>query len=369
MSPRTKKRLLIAVACLLALLVAGALAMHVAARRVEARIVEFLGSEGQAARIDVGLSEVVLHDVTIGAPQGWPTEQTLRARRIVCTPDWRSLVSRRLVIRTLAVEDYYLSVRRSSAGLEVLPTLSARAREKRQESAAQDKDAAEQWETEIGMAALRNGRIEYYDAVIAKPAHRIDLDQLQAQVGPLYFPKRSEHTTLQVSGRVLGKTHSGTMTLDGWLAAASGDTDVRTRLAGVEVPVLAPYLYKGSSATMSGGTVDLDMRTRIEKRQLNANGHLDMHNLRFSGHGDSLLSLPRKAVLAALEDRNGQVSFDFTLAGNLDDPKFSLDDSISMRLMGGLAQAIGVSAKGVAEGVGDVVQELGNALSNLVEHK
>ncbi|HYG43721.1 MAG TPA: DUF748 domain-containing protein [Bordetella sp.] len=369
MEPRTKKRLLIASACLLALLAAAALATHLAARRVEARIVELLGPAGQAERIDVGLAEVVLHEVVIGAPEGWPAKQTLRAKRIVFTADWRSLMARRLVIDSLTIENYYLSVRRSAEGIQLLPTLASRARAKRQQSANEGKDPSGQWETEIGTAILQDGQLDYYDTVVSQPPHRITLDQVQAQVGPLHFPKRTEHTALKVSGRTVGKPQSGTIAVDGWLAAASGDADVHTRLARVEVPVLAPYLYHGSAAVLAGGVVDLDMRTRIAQRQLNATGHLELHNLKFGDSGDHLLSLPRKAVIAALEDRNGNVAFDFTLTGNLDDPKFSLDDSISMRLAGGLAKAIGVSAKGVAEGVGSAVRGLGDALSDLVKQK
>jgi len=368
MNHRTRKRLSIAAACLLALLAATALAAYVAAQVVESRIVELLGPSGRAARIDVRLKEVVLHDVEIGAPKGWPAEHTLRARRIACTPDWRSLLSHKLLVRTLAVEDYYLSVRRSADGIELLPTLSAQARQKRQQSAAEGKDPSEQWETEIRSAVLRDGRVDYYDAVVAKPPHRVALAQLHAEIGPVYFPKRAERTNLKVSGQIPGKSRTGTTTVEGWLEAASGNADVRNRLSQVDVPVLAPYLYKGSAATLAGGAVDLDMHTRIERRRLNAKGHLELRGLRF-GEGDRLLSLPRKAVLAALEDRKGEVAFDFTLTGNLDDPKFSLDDSLSMRLAGGLAKGIGVSAKGMAEGVGGVVRELGDALSDLVEQK
>ncbi|MCD0502082.1 DUF748 domain-containing protein [Bordetella petrii] len=365
MNRRAKKYLLIAAAGLLALLAVGALAAHLAAQQVQARIVELLGPSGQAARIEVGLSQVVLHDVAIGGPQGWPAEQTLRARRIVCTPDWRSLVSRRLLIHSLTVEDYYLSVRRSSQGVELLPMLSGRAREKRAQSSAEGQPP-QKWETEVGRIVLRDGQLDYYDAVAAKPAHHIAIDQLQAKIGPLYFPKRNEHTSLDVSGRMLGKARNGTFTLQGWLAAASRDADMRTRLAGVDAPVLAPYLYKGSPAMLAGGAVNLDMHTRIAQHRLNAQGHLELSHLKFGG-GDSLASLPRKAVVAALEDRDGRVAFDFTLTGNLEDPKFSLEDSLSMRVVGGLGKAVGVSAKGIAESVGGAVQGLGEALSNLVE--
>jgi len=369
MEKRTQKRLLIAAACILALLAAGALAAHVATRVVEARIVDWLGPWGKAGRIEVGLAEVVLYDVDIGAPDGWPAEKTLQAAHIACTPDWRSLVSRRLVIRTLTMDDFYLSARRSPHRIELLPTLSAKAREKREKDAREGKQPSRRWETEIGNAYLRDGRVDYYDTVAAKPAHRMAFDRMQAQVGPLYFPRRAEQTRILVSGRVLGKARSGTVAVDGWLAGTGNDADVRTRLHQVDVPALAPYLYKKAPAALAGGSVDLDMRTRIQQRRLDAAGHLELRDLRFGEGGENLLSLPRKAVLAALEDRNGTVSFDFTLTGNLDDPKFSLDDSLSMRMVGGLSKAIGVSAKGVAEGVGGAVRELGDALSDLVEQK
>jgi len=367
MDTRTKKRLLIAAICIVGLLAAGALAAHVAARVVQARIVDWLAPWGTAGRIDVGLAEVVLYDVDIGAPEGWPAERTLRAARIVCTPDWRSLASRRLVIRTLAMDDFYLSARRSAGRIEVLPTLSEKARRKREEDARAGKQPSQRWETEIGDAVLRNGRVDYYDTVAAKPAYRMSFEPMQARVGPLHFPQRPEPIKIQVDGRVADTR--GAVAVEGWVAGTMGDADVRTRLSQVPVTVLAPYLYKKAPAALAGGSADLDMRTRIQRRRLNAAGHLELRDLRFGADGDSLLSLPRKAAIAALEDRQGRVSFDFTLTGNLDDPKFSLDDDLSMRMAGGLAKAIGVSAKGVAEGVGGAVRELGDALSDLVNQE
>jgi hypothetical protein len=110
------------------------------------------------------------------------------------------------------------------------------------------------------------------------------------------------------------------------------------------------------------------MRTAIAKRELHASGTVALRSLKFSGDG-SLFSLPRKAVLAALKDNTGALRFDFALAGNLDNPKFSVTRGFSAQVAQGFSHAIGVGAEGAAEGVTGAVKELGNALSDLLSPK
>jgi hypothetical protein len=84
---------------------------------------------------------------------------------------------------------------------------------------------------------------------------------------------------------------------------------------------------------------------------------------------DTFMSIPTKAAIAALKDRRDQIKLDFVLDGNLRDPKFSLNESLSKKLAAGFAKALGVSAEGVAKGAGDTVKGIGNALKNLLEAK
>jgi hypothetical protein len=73
------------------LILAGVAAMHFAARSAKESIHEALGPEGEAAEIKVGLTSIEILDVRIKAPRGWPSDSTLRARRIVVVPDLREL--------------------------------------------------------------------------------------------------------------------------------------------------------------------------------------------------------------------------------------------------------------------------------------
>ena len=74
------------------------------------------------------------------------------------------------------------------------------------------------------------------------------------------------------------------------------------------------------------------------------------------GH-ETVAGAAHRAALAVL-NRDGRVDLDFKLQGRTDDPKFSLDESLSTRIAAGFAEAVGVSVKGVATGVGGVFRGL-----------
>ncbi|ARP91461.1 hypothetical protein CAL14_15190 [Bordetella genomosp. 9] len=346
----------------------AALAMHVAARVVVARIQDLLGDQGHAARIDVGWSQIVLENVEIGAPPDWPARQTLRAARATLEPDWRALLSDRISIRRVVISDYYLSVLRAPGGrLEILPTLRERARQRADEQAqkngGQSGEDKPKRETDVGQLVLESGRLDFFDGQVAKKPYRVPFENVHAEIGPLHAPANNAQTKVDMKGEIVGKKRRGTAQVTGWLAMPSRDADVRTTLAGADVSLLAPYLQRHSPSVLTGGQMDLDMTTRVQNQQLDAHGKVRLRDTEFS---NNLGSIPRKAVIAALENRKGEVTFDFTLQGSLKDPKFSLTDDMSTRIVGGFAKAIGVSVEGVAEGVGSAVKGLGGALGELI---
>ena len=56
--------------------------------------------------------------------------------------------------------------------------------------------------------------------------------------------------------------------------------------------------------------------------------------------------------------RDGRIRIRFALDGRLDDPAFSLNESLATRVASGLADSLGVSLAGVVHGVGNVVKGL-----------
>jgi hypothetical protein len=64
------------------------------------------------------------------------------------------------------------------------------------------------------------------------------------------------------------------------------------------------------------------------------------------------MGMPRNAVVNSLKDRNGSIDIDFALKGDVSRPNFSLNEALGTRIAAGMAGQLGVSIKGLAEGVG-----------------
>ncbi len=356
----------------LVLALLAVLGATLATRVVESRILAVLGEQGHAARIHVRPSEIVLEGLEVGAPPDWPVRQTLRAARVVVIPHWSSMLSDELSLDRITITDYYLSVLRPrTGGIRYMPTLREHRNE---EPAAHDANGHQRRRpVNIGKLELRDGRLDFFDATMATPPYRVPVEKLNADIGPIPIrdpdnPQADAHTQLQAQGQMVGKNRRGKVELDGWISLPGHDLDIQARLRSVDVALLAPYLQRKAPAALAGGQVDLDMHTKVEKQRLQAKGTITLTDLAFDNSNAPLLALPRKVVMAALEDRKGKVSFDFSLSGNLQDPKFSMDDSLAAQFTSGFAKAIGVSVQGVAGGVEEAIKGLGDALDNLL-HK
>lgn len=67
---------------------------------------------------------------------------------------------------------------------------------------------------------------------------------------------------------------------------------------------------------------------------------------------DTFMGLPRSTVIKFLEDHNNSIDMDFALSGDIPQPNFSLNETLSTRVAAGMAAKLGVSLQGLAEGLG-----------------
>src|SRR5690606_6667606 len=160
------------------------------------------------------------------------------------------------------------------------PTVRQRARDK-----ARARGGRQPRQTRIERIELRGGSLDFYDAVVADPPHRIAFDQVRSTLGPLAFPLRGERTGVDMTGRLAGERPGGEVAFKGWIALGSGDADIDTRLRAADIAPLRPYLQKGRGAVLAGGNMDLAMRTRMADRKLDANGEVVLRGLKLQDDG------------------------------------------------------------------------------------
>jgi hypothetical protein len=347
---------------------AAAVGLHFATKALKTQVQQALGADSEVGDIAVGWSAIEVRGVRIHAPQGWPAPDTLRAQRIVVTPDLRSLLSAKIHISSITVDDAYLSVWRTREGrLRLLPSLL-----ENKKPATAGASSSTSPTVQIGAIELRGGVVEFFDSSVSARTnpgpHKLRLEQLQVSVDDLQVPALAGRTKLKLDGTIKGVQRDGALSLHGWAELADKNSELTTKLHGIDLLVLQPYLIKASETGVKRGTLDLNLTSNVRANRLHAPGTVTLTGLELapsSGTFATFMGVPRQAVVAALKNRNDQIAVSFALEGNLDDPQFSLNDSFAKRVGTAAAETLGISIEGLTRNVGNAAEGLGNTVKKL----
>jgi hypothetical protein len=365
MKKSVKRAIVIIGVLVVAIAIAAFAGLHFATRALKSQVEQALGPDSEVAEIVVNWTSIEARGVRIRGPKGWPVEEALRAERIVVSPDLLGLFSARLHVPRIVVDQAYLSVLRTRDGkLRLLPGLL----EKPKADDASAGAAAPMPVFTIGTIELRHGMLDFYDATVRTPAHRTRLEQLHAKVEKLHFPSLTGRTGIQLDGSVKGVQRDGRLSVGGWVELANKNSEIVTKLQGIDLVALQPYLIKASETGVRRGTLDMTLKSVVHDNRLRAPGSVTLTKLELAPSGGAFgtfMGVPRQAVVAALKNRKGQITLNFTLEGNLNDPKFSVNDSFAKHLGSAVAETLGISVEGLTRGVGGAAEGLGGVMKKL----
>ena len=357
---RLRRRLTLGAIVLLAFVLLGFVGLNVAVHQLRSQIETALGPRASVGAINAGWTGVEVLDLRIKGATGWPADDELRARRVHVRPDLRSLFGGPWRIAKVRVEDAYVSAMRTRDGkTHVLPALLDDRKKNTAGPARGEPSAAGVPLVEIGRIEVDAAQLDFFDASVRKPALRLHVEQLDAEVEHLVLPALDKPIELKVSGVFKGPQRDGKIALDGNYTPATHDANVHARFAGVDLLALQPYLLKVADSGVRRGSLDLELRATVLNDKLKAPGKLTLTNLELASDGAlaTFAGVPRKAVLAAMTDK-GKLEVKFTLEGRLDDPAFSLNENLATKIASGMAESLGVSLSGVVKGLGGVVRGL-----------
>jgi len=358
--PRFSRRLLIAAVVVLGVAVGAFFALRAGVRLVERQVTAALGPGSQVGSLRADWNDVEITDLRIAAPDGWPAPESLRAERVQIVPSWRSLIADRIGIARVEVTGAHLSALRTRDGkLRVLPTLvegrDAPARPTPSGDAAPGSVPAPKRSVSIGEIRIANGTLELFDASVASPPSKLQLQQIEATLQDVVAPDLGGRMPFDLKAVLDGPQRDGRVALSGWLDAGTRDLELTGSLRAVDLLALQPYFIEHSKTRFSGGALDLDIEAQVRSRRLHAPGRLTLSQLRFERGRSAtatILGVPTELLLASLKAKGGQIALEFSLDGDIDDPKFSLNEMFSTRIAVQLAKELGFSVGGLVEGIG-----------------
>lgn len=352
------RRLLLVAVTLAVLLAALFGAYHVALQRLDGALRQALGPRASVGAIELGLTGLTVRDLHVAAGPGWPADEELHAGVVRVRPDLASAFGGAWRVQRIEVEDARLVLLRTRDGrLRLLPSMLESAPAATPAAAA----SAAPTKVLIDHVELRHAQVDLFDASLKLPRpHRVQLADLNASLDTLAVPAFDQAIKIDLEAVFKGPAHDGRLALKGKLTPATKDAQMHGELRGADLLALQPYLLKVADGGVKKGRLDLEMDARVQARKLKAPGHLTLTGLELnegSGVMGRFAGMSRQAALAALRKQD-RIELNFTLEGRLDDPGFSVNDSLAMRFATGLADALGVSMEGVVEGVEKVFKGL-----------
>ena len=220
----------------------------------------------------------------------------------------------------------------------------------------------------VGHIELSNTAVDFFDASVRQPAHKLRLEKAEIRIGRILLPALTGNTTLQLDGVVKGVQRDGKISINGQVELASKDSEITTRLSGVDLVAFQPYLIKAAETGVKKGTLDLDLKSTVKKNRLHAPGAVTLSGLELSS-GKTFMGMPRDMVVSMMKNKDGKIAVKFTLEGNIDDPRFSLNENLSTRIGSSVAGSLGISLEGLARGVGSAggsaAQGIGSTVGKL----
>lgn len=366
--------LLVTLLCLVAALFA---AYQFALRTIKSEIEKTLGAQGEVQEIRANLTGVEIVGLRMKAPPTddnsakrltWPAADQLRAERILIKPSFGDLLTGKIGLQLIRIEGAYISMLRTREGqMKVLPgLLDTRATSK--PAKGNEAPQAEKSPTAITIQRieLANGIIEFYDASIRTTPHKLRLEQITAAIDKIRLPELTGMSTINLAGVVKGTRQDGKISISGMAELASKESGLSSHLRGVDLIPFQPYLLKATEAGIKKGSLDLDLNTSLKKGILHAPGTLTIKDLELTSTNGTLMGMPRNAVVGLMKNRDGKITLKFVLDGNINDPKFSLNENMAKKFSSSMAETLGISIEGLARGVGSVGGSAAKGLSDSV---
>ena len=170
--------------------------------------------------------------------------------------------------------------------------------------------------------------------------------------------------------KVEGKSKEGEIYLKGWIDLKTADLETSLRVREMELKVFEPYYRKRITAEIESGHMNMDATITVKSKKIDAPGQMELADL-YIGDKGTVFYLPAETLASRLKDRGNRVNLRFRVKGNMDDPRFTIQEVFLSHIALALAGALGLPVKGVGEplltGSGKGAEGLSEGLRSLEE--
>ncbi len=201
---------------------------------------------------------------------------------------------------------------------------------------------------QIGRLRIQKGSVDFEDGKMGEPPARIRLRELNFDIGDIRYPLVSHQSPVELEGKMEGRKE-GTLSSKGWIDIKTSDMEMSFKAQEIDVKIFEPYYRKKVSASLESGYMDMETRVAVRERMIHAPGQMGLSDLRIKEGEGTIFYIPARTVVSLLKKKGNRIEAKFVVKGNMDDPRFDLQETLLTRIGISLAEASGLPIKIVGE--------------------
>jgi hypothetical protein len=170
-------------------------------------------------------------------------------------------------------------------------------------------------------------------------------------MGEINYPVTSERSPVRFQAKMSGKEREGSIEIKGWIDAETMDMETSLRVRDIEVKTFEPYYRKRVTAEIESGVMGMDSKITVKEKRIDAPGELDLINLHIKEGNGMVFWIPAETLVSVLEKKGHEIKVKFRVKGNMENPRFSLQETFLTQVGIALAQALGIPIRVIGEEV------------------
>jgi hypothetical protein len=350
-SGMTKKKIiygLVALAAFLALAIA--LLAYNANKIIKHELQQFLGKGFSVEEISLRWGHVEVREIRLLRPD---SKEAFSAKDLEVRADFIGLIKKEDVISdiTLDTPNLFLEVDKRGKIIFPWPKRGNNGRTDRVQGKSPDKGARPFL---IKKFKIKHGSLDYLDRKVSARPALIQLREVRAELHDFSTPPDNRMSDYAIAASIPGRLKKGSLKAEGTLNRSTRDTKSKLAIRDLDITQLRPYFEKKGDVEVTQGLLSLDADIVVEKAKINSSGKIMIRGLAFRTDSGGILGLPQLAVTKLLKDSHEQISLDFTIEGDLNNPRFSITDSLIQQLSLSLAKLLGMPVEAISKSIFDL---------------
>jgi hypothetical protein len=284
-------------------------------------------------------------------------QRFLQIEEIRVYPSLFSFLKKSVYIKELTILQPSFFFYRSRDGGVVGPLVMTKAKGEGNEKEISEKkeregpDEVRPVQVQIDRIRIRKGSFDFEDRKVGEPPAQIKLGDIDFEMREIKYPITSVHSPVRFQAKMNGKGQEGSIEIKGWIDAKTMDMETSLKLREIEVKTFEPYYRKRVTAEIESGVLGMDSKITVKEKRIDAPGDLDLTNLHVKEGDGMVFWIPAETLVPVLEKKGHEIRVKFRLKGNMENPRFSLQETFLTQVAIALAQGLGIPIKVIGEEV------------------